>query len=97
MTTQDVAEIMQARSRALPKTNFGPEIGRLPDAAGPGLGRASIVRARHAARQQGGTMHPPIVQKLVAQQARDLRKQAAAAASRARQARQARRAADGGR
>lgn len=39
-------------------------------------------------------MQPPIVQKLVAQQVRDLRKQAAAAASRARQAR---RAADGGR
>jgi hypothetical protein len=41
-------------------------------------------------------MPPSIVQKLVAQQAADLRKQAAAA-SRARQARRGRRAADGGR
>ncbi len=41
-------------------------------------------------------MHPSIAQKLVAQRAAGLRKQAAAAA-RTRQARQARRAANGGR
>ena len=41
-------------------------------------------------------MHSSIAQKLIAQRAADLRKQAAAAA-RTRQARQARRAANGGR